>query len=353
MSIKLPSPSDPALLRSLNRRTILRTLFDSDSLETLAGIVKKTGVSRPTVEASLAELAEQKWIEELSPDSSGPGRLGRPARRFRFRNEFGILVGLDLGIHKILVKIADTRGTVLHEHVYRMDGTSPEQLTVGKILEEVRAAINESGHRGSRIWAMGCGFPGVVTAAGVVQRSVVVPHLTGVNLAAELSEQLNTVVLVENDANLATLAEHREGASHDARSVVVVKTGRRISSGLIINGALLRGHHGAAGEIGALPILRWAEAPKLKDVVEYGQALGAGLAALVLAVDPEAVVIQGEFKDQEAALLAAVRTELDRFCIYTPSVQVSKLGAGAVAAGGVHLAGDRFRTDVLGLSFAQ
>ncbi|MBT2598099.1 ROK family protein [Arthrobacter sp. ISL-72] len=307
-------------------------------------------MSRPTVEAALSELMEQGWVEELAPGMSGTGRLGRPARRFRFRNDFGILVGLDVGVHKIVVKIADARGAVVHEHLSRLDTVSTKSLDLDRIIEEVRLAVIGSGLRGSRIWSLGCGFPGVVSADGVIQRSVVVPDMVGLDLARELSRSLETAALVENDANLATLAEHREGASSQAGSVVVVTTGRRISSGLIINGSLLRGRHGAAGEIGALPVLQWADAPGKKDITEYGHALGTGISALVLAVDPETVVIQGEFRNQGPALLAAVRAELDKYCVYVPSVQLSALGTGAVATGGVHLAREHFHTHILGLS---
>ncbi|WP_427015869.1 ROK family protein [Pseudarthrobacter sp. P1] len=350
MSPKSPASSEPALLRTLNRRIVLRTLRDSTSLETLAELAKKTGISRPTVEAALAELVERQWVEELAPSIHSTGRLGRPAKRFRFRNDFGILVGLDIGVHKILVRIADTRGAKVHEHRTDLAGDPARALTIELVVETVRAALREAGHVNSPIWALGCGLPGVVSADGVLARSVVVPDWVGRNIGEQLSTRLKTTVLVENDANLATLAEHKAGAAGGAGSAIVVTTGRRISAGLIIGNTLLRGRHGAAGEIGTLDVMRWNEAPGISEIGGFGQALGMGLSALVLAVDPEVVIIQGQFSGKETALLDAVRAELKRNCIFVPMLQLSPLGSTAVATGGVELAKEHFESQTLQLA---
>lgn len=350
MSLNSPASTEPALLRTLNRRIVLRTLRDSTSLETLAELVRRTGISRPTVEATLTELIDQHWVEELAPSTPGTGRLGRPARRFRFRNDFGILVGLDIGVHKILVKVADTRGTPLHEHRADLTDGPTRMLGVDLVMDTVRDALRDAGHLNSPIWALGCGIPGVVSAEGVLTHSIVVPEWVGLNLSAELSSRLKTTALVENDANLATLAEYSLGAAGRSGSAIVVSTGRRISAGLIVNGALLRGQHGAAAEIGALDILRWSEAPGITDPQEYGEAVGTGLSALVLAIDPDTVIIQGQFGGRESVLLEAVRSVLTRNCVYVPSVLHSQLGPAAVAAGGVELAKGHFEQETLRLA---
>ena len=82
---------------------------------------------------------------------------------------------------------------------------------------------------------------------------VVLHELEGIALGRVLADRLATLVIVENDVNLATLGEQANGAAHDVANVAVISVGTGLGSGLILNGELHRGTRGAAGEIDFIP----------------------------------------------------------------------------------------------------
>ena len=101
---------------------------------------------------------------------------------------------------------------------------------------------------------VGIGMPGLVTRGGVVKSS---PHLPGVAdlaIGALLEERLQRRAWVDNDANCAVIAEWRLGAALGADDMVLVTLGTGIGGGIISNGAVVRGAHGFAGEIGHMVI---------------------------------------------------------------------------------------------------
>ncbi len=225
----------------------------AESPQTVSQLTGATGLSRPTVEALVDELVSQGWIAETGAPSAGRAP-GRPARRLRFRSEAGHVVGVDIGLRKIVLVLARLDGEVVareREHIAEeLSGTERIELLRGRL----RRFIADHGLRADAVWAIGIGVPGMVDDTGRI-RSVIVPDWTDLDLARRLADDFPCRILVENDVNLAVLAEHWQGAATLADDVACVLVGRRISCGLMINGKLHRGRRGGAGELGILPQL--------------------------------------------------------------------------------------------------
>lgn len=169
--------------------------------------------------------------------------MGRPARRYRFRAEAGHVVSVDVGAHKVLTVVADLDGSVV----------ASRRLTVqpGDPWATRLTAIDADG-----VWAVGAASTGMVDPAGTVALSVV-PEWTGVDLAGLLADTFNCPVAVDNDCRLAAVAERWRRVAHGIDDLVYVPARTRTGAGLVVNGHLLRGAHGAAGEIGLLPAIGW------------------------------------------------------------------------------------------------
>src|SRR5690349_19560303 len=101
--------------------------------------------------------------------------------------------------------------------------------------------------------AVGCGIPALVSADGVSHFSTHL-HLEGVPFRSLLSERLGMPVFVDNDANLAALAEQRAGAARDLSDVVMLTLGTGIGGGLILGGRLYRGSRGLGAELGHMVV---------------------------------------------------------------------------------------------------
>ncbi len=344
---------DPSRLRRLNAADVLTALY-ADGPRTLSEVSGVTGLSRPTVEDVVDDFVRSGVVRELAPASGGPGR---PARRFRFNADEGFVAGVDIGVHKILVVLANLEGEVRHAVRARV---SPDMDAAARLASAVRAlerCLKEGGV--PEVRAVGVGTPGVVRD-GAVTLCTVLPEWTGVDLPGAFAAP----VVVENDANAATIAEHWRGAARHVQDAVCVLTGNRVAAGVLIGGRLHRGHRGGAGELGLLEALRWDGAPgrllaacpeaadlagvfaaarsgepRARAAVEaFTDDLATGAAALLLAADPELLVVGGGASRAGDLILDGLRTRLTALCRYAPEVTASTLGDEAVATGAVRLA---------------
>lgn len=156
-------------------------------------------------------------------------------------------IGIDLGGTKILAVLV-SNGEVLVEHKL----PTPTEGGPRAVLDAMGAAVCEVDPDRSAS-GIGVGVPGpVVPGSGVLGLACNLSGWTSpVDVAKELSERCRQrPVFVDNDCNLATLAEHRLGAGQGVDNLVGVFMGTGVGSGLVLDGRLRRGPHGMAGEIG-------------------------------------------------------------------------------------------------------
>ncbi|ELP69294.1 ROK family transcriptional regulator [Streptomyces turgidiscabies] len=361
---------DPSLLRRINSAVVLHALRATDCA-TLTEITRVTGLSRPTVEGVVEGLIENGLVVEKAADESVARRQGRPARRFRFRAEAGHLLGLEIGPHRVAALLSDLDGRLLGSISKDVDETAPADERLERLRSAVAELLRRAGVARDSLRAVGVATPGIVEADGVVRLCTALPEWTGLRLGERLSRSFKCPVLVENDANAAAVAEHWKGAAIDSDDVVFVLAGLSPGAGSLIGGRLHRGYGGAAGEIGALHLLGREATPEallsttgeplhpLDEMAVAGvfgraregdeqaraaverfiQRLVHDVAALVLALDPELVVVGGWAAGLDG-VLEPLRGELARYCLRPPGVALSLLGEAAVATGALRLALD-------------
>jgi len=361
---------DPSLLRRINSAVVLHALRATDSA-TLTEVTRVTGLSRPTVEGVMEGLTGAGLVVEMAAEEGAARRQGRPARRFRFRAEAGHLLGLEIGAHGVAVLLADLDGRLLGSTAKDVSETASADERLERLRSAVADLLRRSGVARSSVQAVGVGTPGIVEADGRVRLGTALPEWTGLPLGERLQRSFRCPVLVENDANAAAVAEHWKGAGVDSDDMVFVMAGLSPGAGSLIGGRLHRGYGGAAGEIGALHLLGREAPPEtllsttgeplhpldeqaVAEVFRHAregdeQARAAvdrfisrlvhDVAALVLALDPELVVVGGWAAGLDGAL-EPLRSELARYCLRPPRVARSVLGEAAVAMGALRLALD-------------
>ncbi|MFJ6752676.1 MULTISPECIES: ROK family transcriptional regulator [unclassified Streptomyces] len=361
---------DPSLLRRINSAVVLHALRAADS-PTLSHLVEVTGLSRPTVEGVVEGLIETGLVVEAVAEEGGTRRQGRPARRFRFRTEAGHLLGIEIGPHRVSALLSDLGGRVLDSAQRPVEESAPADERLERVRTVVADLLRRAGVARSSLRAVGVAGPGIVEADGTVRLGTALPGWTGLPLGDRLRRSFRCPVLVENDANAAAVAEHWKGAATGSDDIVMVLAGLSPGAGSLIGGRLHRGFGGAAGEIGALHLLGREATPETllsttgeplhpldeaqvarvfalarggdvragQAVDRFIQRLVHDVAALVLALDPELVVIGGWAAGQ-AGVLEPLRGELARYCLRPPEVTLSMLGEAAVATGALRLALD-------------
>ncbi|MCC0099418.1 MULTISPECIES: ROK family transcriptional regulator [Streptomyces] len=366
---------DPSLLRRINSAVVLRALRAAES-PTLTDLTRVTGLSRPTVEGVVEGLIGTGLVVEAGAEE-GARRQGRPARRYRFRAEAGHLLGIEIGSHRIAVLLSGLDGRVIGAGTKEV----AETASADERLERVRAAVADllrrAGVPRDSLRAVGVGSPGIVEADGTVRLGTALPGWTGLPLGERLRRSFRCPVRVENDANAAAVAEHWKGAAQDTDDIVFVMAGLSPGAGSLIGGRLHRGFGGAAGEIGALHLLgrdvtpekllsttgeplhpldeqavaevfamaRRGDERAVAAVERFIQRLVHDVAALVLAMDPELVVVGG-WAAGLSGVLDPLRRELERYCLRPPRVAQSLLGEAAVATGALRLALDHVEEEL-------
>ncbi|MEV2255095.1 ROK family transcriptional regulator [Streptomyces sp. NPDC050147] len=361
---------DPSLLRRINSAVVLHALRAAD-FATLTEITRVTGLSRPTVEGVVEGLIEAGLVVETAAEEGAARRQGRPARRFRFRAEAGHLLGLEIGPHRVAAVLSDLDGRVMGTAAKDVAETAPADERIERLRTAVADLLRRGGIARSSLRAVGVGSPGIVEADGTVRLGTALPEWTGLPLGERLRRSFKCPVLVENDANTAAVAEHWKGAATESDDVVFVLAGLSPGAGALIGGRLHRGYGGAAGEIGALHLLGRDVTPETllsttdeplhpldeqavaevfaharegderaqQAVERFIQRLVHDVAALVLALDPELVVVGGWAAGLDG-VLEPLRRELARYCLRPPRVALSMLGDSAVATGALRLALD-------------
>ncbi|WGL51040.1 ROK family protein [Nocardioides sp. BP30] len=157
-----------------------------------------------------------------------------------------ISVGLDIGATKVHGVAVDADGAILAEH------REPTQLGSDGVLRTAATVFEALGAAGPA-GPVGVGVPGLVDPDRGTVKYAVNLGLNGdwVPLGEMLADRLGTSVMVENDVNAATLGAHLIAAADD---VAYISLGTGLAAGMVLGGVLRRGTHGAAGEIGHLPV---------------------------------------------------------------------------------------------------
>ena len=240
-------PGTPSLLRVLNDRAALDLLLGGEML-TRSQISEYTGVSKVTVSQMLTRL-EERGLVAIAGEQAG-GR-GPNAALYSVVPSSAYVAGLYVESDLVSAAVADVTGRRVAEVSGNPNGADdPVELVRGTI----ERACARAGIEVTRLSALVIGSPGVVDPRTGDPR-------LAVNLPAWHEGALDTLkdawrkpVVIENDVNLAAMAERADGAAAGADDFVLVWLGIGLGLATILGGALHRGTAGAAGEIGYLPV---------------------------------------------------------------------------------------------------
>lgn len=161
-----------------------------------------------------------------------------------------IVLATDLGGTNLRMAAVNRKGEVL----YRTKYSTPKSERADEIVNAIVLAADECSKAvvdKGKIKAIGAAMPATVSSAeGIILKAPNLPALDGFRLSATISNELNLPVILENDANSAAIGENWMGASKNYNDSICVTLGTGVGGGIIINGQILRGIDGTAGEIG-------------------------------------------------------------------------------------------------------
>jgi glucokinase len=237
-------------------------------------------------------------------------------------------IGADLGGTKMLVGVVDDACEVLHRSTAATLGLAQEELLDG-LERELRAALEARPDAA----AIGLGIPCTIDRERGIAINAVNLDLADVPIRDLMQERLGLPVFVDNDANVAAIAEHRFGAARGVRNVVMLTIGTGIGGGLILDGRPYRGSTGAGAELGHMVID--IHGPRCQGTCP-GHGCAESLASgTVLAA--EGLEVAGREPGSELGLLLASGGEIDGRAVTDAAIRGDGPARGAVEAIGRRL----------------
>jgi predicted NBD/HSP70 family sugar kinase/DNA-binding CsgD family transcriptional regulator len=360
----LPSRATPPLLKHLNERAVLE-LIRSGAPISRAEISRRAGISKPTVSLALQSLLEAGLVREASRGPDGPSY---GALFFEPVPDAAFVLGLDLGARFLRGAVCDLAGEIRARQDVELRGADADGA-LRAIVALHRTLLDAAELPAELVDGVVLGVPGVVEA-GSGKLRLTTPNIPGLEdraFGAEVGDRIATAVTLENDVNLAAVGERWQGIAQGVDDFAFLHVGTGLGMGLVLNGEVHRGHHGAAGEVdwalagiaeevdpsadgvAALAAQLGVAAPydargifaaaRRRDplaravVDEVARRVAAHIAPIGAVADVELVVLGGGLGTNGDLLLEPVRTHLDDWMPYPPRVEISSLGEAAVLMG--------------------
>jgi predicted NBD/HSP70 family sugar kinase len=367
----------PRLLREINDRAAIETLLRSGAM-TRAELEEVIGLSKPATAQLLARLEEDGMV--VRTGLRGGGR-GPRAQMWAVNGGVSHVAAVALSADLIDVAIADITGSLLSEHSAPM----PKENTLQAFRETAQKAAALAGLRLDSLSHVVVGTPGAVDpATGHLGFAPHLPGLVDVDLPATLRDLLGTSVSIENDINLAALEEMSSGKAAGVRNFVLFWPADEIGSAVVVNGVLLRGVTGGAGEIDSMQIPGGRYGDQVDNnalvalaashgiaassgleavaqaltagtggrafLTDLARRIALGLANVVCVLDPELVLMSGSVAHAGGETLCdLVSAELLKLVVPRTPVQLAQITAKPVRAGALHSALAVARERVFGL----
>jgi predicted NBD/HSP70 family sugar kinase len=357
----------PALLRALNERTVLDAVRATGPISR-AEVARQTGISRPTVSLVLRSLLEDGLVREAALDAAGP-HYG--AIYYEAEPEAAAVLGVDFGSRAVRIGLCDLAGEVRAREVIRSRGSVEDRIEA--LATSVRGLLRASKLPGDLLENAVVALPAVVSPRDGRVSEADLPGLGASDLRQQLEAALRVPVTLENDVNLAALAEQRHGVAEGVSDFAFLFLGAGLGAAVVLDWKLHRGYNGNAGELDAvrngradevdpcaLAISEHAadlavgketilqppfEVSELFAAARDGDAVGAAaveeaarrialhILPLAATLDLPLVVLGGSV-GANSALLDPVRRHLDDLLPFpAPRVEVSALGEAAVLEG--------------------
>ena len=385
----MPSQPMASVTRQLSRRSVFEALLHRSPISR-ADLAKVTGLSKQTTSEVIDAFDQQGLVRPVGRTS---GNVGRTAVLYELSPEGGHVLGIDLGA-RVTVALADIAGRVLAEADEPTDGRGGA-WALDQIARLAGRLARDNHTHPSRIRSIVLATPGVVNPkSGAIEMAPNITGLGNLNVVSLLGEKLGSPVAIENDINLALLGEIWHGCAQNVANVAFLALGTGVGLGLYVNGQLVRGENGAAGEIGYLPIggdplqaeariqgcleyqvgahgivRRYREAggsdvDSAREVFERAQAgdslamgvieetarlTGLAAATVVATVDPQLIVLGGsvgartDFADKVARVLL-------RLAPRPVEIRSSTLGKRAGVVGALSVALNRLHDELFGVA---
>jgi glucokinase-like ROK family protein len=248
--VKAYQKMDAGRMNLINKRAILKLIKERSEISRSA-IAKVTGMTPPTVTRIVDELVQNDNLVEYVGvgDSSG----GRPSVVVRLKNENNYIIGIDLGATYIRGCMVDLNASFISDVQIPTEIEKGFSSIIEKVIQLINRLISRKGTE-AKIWGIGIGVAGLVNSdTGIIETS---PDFgwTNINLRKELENKIALPFFYDNSTRLMALGELYFNNKTKISDFAVINVGYGIAAGIVIDGKVVKGHAGFAGEFGHISV---------------------------------------------------------------------------------------------------
>ena len=348
---KSVSPAVPSLMREINARSILDLLREQGALHA-AEIARLIGLSRPTTAEILRGLADVGLVQELTP---GADDSKRARSVYEAISDVKIALAIDIGSKYIRAASGDLNLKMLSHSSIPLKSLALKDL-VAAMHAAVDASLKTSGYTIKDVATIVVGTPGVINqSTGIISIAGTIASLDGVDLASLIADEFGIRPKLENDINLVTVAEQFCGHGREIEDFAVLSVGSGLGSGLVVNGKLLRGHRGAAGEVFFIPFgdpldtHRSQSNPSADSIAELARSLSKKIRKSSLSEPFSTIDILAAAKAGDELAKAVVAIEAERIALYIAAISAVTDVELVVLSGGIGRQATFFLDQIQGL----
>ena len=233
-----------------NMKLVLGLIKDSGQISR-SEITRIIGLTPPTVTKIIDSLVnDYKLVDYVG---TGTSKGGRPPVIVRFKNEINYIIGIDLGATYIRGCLTDLNANFVSEIQVPTEIEKGSYHIINKVVNIIKRFCKKKGNE-VKIWGVGIGVAGLVNKqTGVIESS---PDFgwSHIDLQEEIGKKINIPIFYDNSTRLMALGELNFNKKSRLMDFAIINVGYGIAAGLVIDGNLVKGHAGFAGEFGHIPV---------------------------------------------------------------------------------------------------
>lgn len=244
-------------IRGLNRQFILNFIRKNDTgrAVTRSSIAQSTGLSRTTVGKIIEDLIEDGWIYE-GEQMDATRRGGHRATSIHFNADAGNVIGIEIGLTHFAVLVTNLEGRAASYGTHELRTELGADVCLDLLVEWLQKFMKEKRLAWNKVIGLGVGIPGTLDPElKMLTDPPLMQQWGGTDIPQYLRRRLKVPVYLDNDANMGALGESMYGEGQGSANLIYIKIGTGLGAGIIVNGRILRGSRGAAGEFGHVKVL--------------------------------------------------------------------------------------------------
>lgn len=372
------------LVKKINQKILLKEIVANSPISR-AKLSELTGLNKSTVSSQINSLIEKKLIFEIGQGQSSGGR--KPVMLV-FNKNAGYSIGIDIGVDYMNGLLTDLKGNIVLDDYRLLENPSPE-IVKDLLFSMIKHFIEQMPESPYGLIGICLGVPGLVNRE---KQIIFTPNFDwdyDMNLKAQIEQEFQVPVFVENEANAGAHGEKEFGVAKNYENLIYVSVSTGIGIGIIMKNELYRGVKGLAGEMGHITIdlnglkcscgnrgcweLYASEKALLKSLPHhlqksslqelteqanqnnpeilmalenFGYYLGIGLTSILNTFNPEAVIIRNDVIEALPMVLNSVRNSISLRIHHqfanSYDLLLSLLGKNATALGASSLVIEHF-----------